>query len=292
MPVWLCGGLMTGLLTAAEPPQALFRGDGEPATYADLLAAALTTEVVLFGEQHDGAAAHLLEQRLASELLKLRPEQVKLGAEMLETDNQLVVDEFLAGLIREKDLLSNARVWPNHAKDYQPLLNLAQETKTPFIATNIPRRYAALVSRDGLDALNRLGTEAKLYFPPLPIEVDLSLPGYQGLMEMARGHEHMRFHPEYLAQAQAVKDATMAWSILRTRQPGDIFLHIHGTYHSEHHEGVVWYLHRAQPGLKLLTIATVRQATLDALDEESKDLADFVLVEPEKETEKPSGAAA
>ncbi len=37
-----------------------------------------------------------------------------LGAEMLEADNQLIVDEYLAGLIEHEHLAKEAKVWDNY----------------------------------------------------------------------------------------------------------------------------------------------------------------------------------
>lgn len=37
---------------------------------------------------------------------------------------------------------SLARLWVNYATDYAPLVELAKTLKFPFIATNVPRKYA------------------------------------------------------------------------------------------------------------------------------------------------------
>ena len=42
------------------------------------------------------------------------------GAEMLEADNQLIVDEYLAGLIEHEHLVNEAKVWENYETDYRP----------------------------------------------------------------------------------------------------------------------------------------------------------------------------
>ncbi len=46
----------------------------------------------------------------------------------------------------------------------------AKENKIPFIATNVPRRYANVVKDNGLPYLDSLSNEAKRYLPPLPIQ--------------------------------------------------------------------------------------------------------------------------
>ena len=72
----------------------------------------------------------------------------------------------------------------------------------------------------------------------LPIPYDSSLNCYQDILQATQGMPHMGAN---LAQAQAVKDATMAWYILKNA-PSDssIFLHFNGSYHSENYEGIVW----------------------------------------------------
>ncbi len=271
--------LLLPAVAAERPAYALFTSDGRPTDYGELLNRCLGADVILFGEQHDNPLCHWLEQSLASDLAAAQPGRLVLGAEVLETDDQLKVDELLAGVIRVKDFLAEAKTWDNHAADYQPLVDLAARSGLRFVATNIPRRYAALVSRDGLSALESLSDEARRFLPPLPIPVDLSLPGYQQLVTMAaEGHGGVK--GENLAAAQAVKDATMAWSIRRHLRAGERFLHVNGSYHGERREGIVWYLKQSSPNLSVLTIATRDQTALTALDQDAVGLADVVLVTP------------
>ena len=87
---------------------------------------ALEADVVCFGELHDDPIMHWLQQELVRSLFDQgRPS--RLGAEMLEADDQLVVDEYLAGWVNLDKLEAAANLWPNHATDYQPLLDLAKE---------------------------------------------------------------------------------------------------------------------------------------------------------------------
>jgi hypothetical protein len=81
--------------------------------------------------------------------------------------------------------------------------------------------------------------------------------------------------------AQASKDATMAYFILKHYTPGKTFIHYNGSYHSNNYEGIVWYLKQANPKLKILTIGTTEQSQLSTLEAETKGLADFILVTPE-----------
>ena len=98
------------------------------------------------------------------------------------------------------------------------------------------------------------------------------------------GEEAQSHITENLPKAQAIKDATMAWSILSHIQKGKVFLHFNGSYHSDNFEGIIWYLKQANPDLKILTISSVEQADLDDLSKDSEGVADFILVVPESMT--------
>ncbi|MGB2229530.1 MAG: ChaN family lipoprotein, partial [Flavobacteriales bacterium] len=115
---------------------ALYQGDGTPATWSDLVTEALEADVVCFGELHDDAVMHWLQQELVRSLLD-HGAQPCLGAEMLEADDQLVVNEYLAGVVNLDKLEAAANLWPNHATDYQPLLDLAKEHGLTMTATNV-----------------------------------------------------------------------------------------------------------------------------------------------------------
>jgi len=264
--------LSSCLLFAQEKsPYALFAKSGQQTTYAKLLDAAAKSEVVLFGEYHDNSVVHWLELELAKDLAAKAP--LVLGAEMFEADNQSQLNAYLAGTINQKQLDSLARLWPNYKTDYKPLVDLAKSSTVPFIATNIPRKYASLVYKKGFDALLDLPEQEKSWMAPLPIYYDASLPGYANMLAEMGGHGG-----DNLPKAQAIKDATMAYFISKNLPAMGVFLHYNGTYHSDNFEGIGFYLNRANPLLRLLTIATVTQADLSKLETDNRSKADFILV--------------
>ena len=105
-----------------------FRGTGEPVALSEVLAAAQQAEVCLIGETHDDPVAHQLELYLLVQMQARRP--CLLSLEMFETDVQPIVDEYLAGLIREDDLLQDARPWTNYWKDYRQMVEFCKGTLT------------------------------------------------------------------------------------------------------------------------------------------------------------------
>lgn len=250
----------------------LFTKEGKTTTYKKLLKeAAAAADVVLFGEYHDNSVVHWLQLELTKDLAEKR--KLVLGAEMLEADNQKQLNQYLKGEITQKQFDSTARLWKNYKTDYKPLVDFAKEKKFPFVATNIPRRYASMVFKNGLEELEKLSAEEKSWMAPLPILFDINLPGYQNMMSMQGGHAG-----DKMPKAQAIKDATMAHFIVQNLQPGTLFVHYNGTYHSDNFEGINWYLKKYKSELKIITIATVEQKDIAKLAKEEYNKADFILV--------------
>lgn len=268
------------LETHGGPAYRLYDKEGEQIPYDKTIDILAHAEVVLFGELHDNALIHHLQRSMTEDLFKKKKGELILGAEMLEADNQLVLDEYLAGMILHRHLVAEAKVWDNYETDYSVLVDFAKEHGLKFIATNIPRRYASLVSRESIEALNSLSDEAKQYIAPLPIVVDLATPGYRKMREMNLDMRHgMQMTPENLVAAQAVKDATMAFFIIRNRAATQLFLHFNGVYHSQNYGGIYWYLKKTDPGLTVLTLSSVEGRHLKFRDE-YKGLGDVILVVP------------
>lgn len=252
-------------------PYQLFDKNGKKTTYNKLLKASTNTEVVLFGEYHNNSISHWLELELTKDIAEKKP--VVLGAEMIEADNQKQLDQYLKGEINQKQLDSTARLWSNHKTDYKPLVDFAKDNNRQFVATNIPRRYASMVSKKGFEALETLSAEEKTWIAPLPIPYDAELPGYVEMMKMMGEHASPN-----MPKAQAMKDATMAYFIQKNQQENTVFIHYNGTYHSDNYEGINWYLKKQNPNIQIITIATVEQKDLSKLEKEYYNKADFILV--------------
>lgn len=265
--------LLSSIVFQAQDKKAyqLFDKNGKKVTYKKLLKSAETTQVVLFGEFHNNAISHWLELELTKDIAADMP--IVQGAEMLEADNQKQLNQYLNGEIDQKKLDSTARLWKNYPTDYKPLVDFAKENKTPFVATNIPRRYAAMVSKKGFEALQTLTEEEKSWIAPQPIPYDANLPGYVAMMKMMGDHTSPN-----MPKAQASKDATMAYFINANLKEGSVFIHYNGSYHSDNFEGISWYLKTYNTSVKIVTIATVEQKDLTKLESENYNKADYILV--------------
>ena len=252
----------------------IFNKKGKKQSYKKMLKKLEKADVVFFGELHNNAIIHWLELQVTKDLAKKR--NLVLGAEMLEADNQEALDKYLQSKIDKKALDTTARLWPNFKTDYKPLVDFAKKNNLKFIATNVPRRNAKIVFRKGFEGLEKLSETEKKWIAPLPISYDKNLPGYVKMLEMMGGHGG-----ENLPKAQAIKDATMAYFIGKNLEKNKLFLHYNGSYHSNNFEGIVWYLKKKNPNLKILTITTVEQNQLKKLEEENKGIADFTIAVPE-----------
>ena len=266
---------------ADKPAYQFYTQSLKSTSYDALLKQASEADVVLFGELHNNPICHWLELQLAKDLYARKKDQLILGAEMFETDNQSALTAYASGQSTGEEFAKQARLWQNYDTDYRPITDFAREQKIPFIATNVPRKYASLVARQGLAAL-----------APLPLTVDLTLPGYKNMLDMMGGsshggsmananpHEGATEGAANFARAQAIKDATMAYFIGQNWSAGKTVLHVNGAYHSNNFEGISWYLKKQHPDLKILTISSVELENIMKPEKENKDLANYVLAIP------------
>lgn len=268
-----------------KPAYIIYDAEGKEVKYKNLVEDALKADIVFFGEQHNNPISHWLELEVAKDLYAEKKGSLILGAEMFEADNQLILDEYLSGQIAQKNFEKEAKLWDNYQTDYKPLVEFAKTNNLIFVATNIPRRYASVVNKKGFEGLDSLFAEAKKYIAPLPVKYDPELKGYKSMLEMMEGQGGAGGHAtENLPKAQAIKDATMANSILKNWKPGTTFLHYNGAYHTDNYEGIIWYLKQEKPELKILTISTIEQDTIDSMKAESLKLADYIICVPTEMT--------
>lgn len=269
---------ISGFSLAQTAAYQLYDKNGKKVNFEKMAKKLAEKDVILFGELHNDPIAHWMQYKLTQHLHELG--SLSLGAEMIEADDQLYLDDYLAGVLDQKGFDTLARLWFNHKTDYKPLVDFSKENKLPFIATNVPRRYASKVYKNGFEVLSDLSDAEKEWIAPLPIPYDAELPGYKAMQTMMSDHANENF-----PKAQAIKDATMAHFIVQhlTDNPRT-FLHFNGAYHSNNYEGVFWYIKQYNPLLTIGTISTVLQSDVQQLKPEHKGIADYVLVVDEDMT--------
>ncbi len=253
----LCALLLSQVaMSPAQPDSTLYRiydtHLGREITLHDLANALHRADVVFFGEEHNDSVAHVLQ----FELLKAMNEQytnVALSMEMFVSDDQLVLDEYLSGLITERNLSKDAVLWNNY-KDYRPLVEYAKEHQLYVLAANAPSRYTNRVTREGLESLNALDKSAKRILAPLPIDT-LTGAYYDKFAGLMGGHEGMGNLKIY--QSQNLWDATMAHRISKLARKKTIkkILHLNGRFHSDEKLGTVAQLRKYAPRLSVANIS-------------------------------------
>ena len=268
----------------AQAPDAVRVYDAAGQTsLAAVAEAAAGADVVFLGEIHNDSVGHAVERwlleavhdRVAAE----RP--VVLALEMAETDVHPVLGEYLVGLIRERDWLAAARPWANYEADYRPLVEFAREHGLPVVASNVPGRYASLVSRrGGLAVLDSLSAEARAWLPPLPVAPpsDAVVTKFTDLMGgMAHGSGPS---VEGMLAAQNLRDATMASRIAEALEqyPGALVVHVNGSFHSEGGLGIPEHLARYAPDAHAFVVTLRPTADLNAAPAVEGD--DVVILTP------------
>lgn len=287
-------------LPLPEPQDAHYRiydATGKAALMEDVLAALDRVEVVCVGELHDDAAGHAFEAELLKGALshnsainaKTKQRSLALSLEMFERDVQIVLDEYLRGLVTEKHFLSSSRPWNNYQTDYRPLIEFAREHNLSVLASNAPARYVNRVSRLGTTSLKDLTGAAKEWLAPLPYEP--ASPAYaakfnqlmnsSGMNGSAQASASSPHGNAFLLDAQSLRDATMAYAITQQlkRQAGALLIHVNGNFHSEERLGVPEQILHYRPKTRTLVITIVNDKSYPDFDAARLGkLGDFIIV--------------
>jgi len=251
----------------------------DAAQRTEITLAALTDRIpsgsiLIFGEQHDDSTGHILESLVFEMLSQKFNNDIVLTMEMLESDIQPVVDEYLSGLISEKNFRKEARTWNNY-DDYRPLVEYARQQGIRVIAANAPARYVNLVTRRGLSALNELSRQSKKYIAPLPVDT-LNGDYYTRFLEAMGGHTIPGMH---LYESQNLWDATMAYFIHKARKKYKpaVVMQLNGRFHSDYHSGIAERLNKRKN--KVITISCLPFTDIKRGDRaQYQALADYIIL--------------
>lgn len=242
-------------------------------------------DVLFFGEEHDDSVAHVLELRILEALQAKFGKQVALSMEMFDRDVQLVMNEYLMGIIKEKHFLKDARVWNNY-KDYKPLVELAKAKGLDVVCANAASRYSNLAGREGIDGLMKLPKASRGFYAPLPYA--LASGAYRDKLNglMQHGDAAPANAPALktgfdLISAQSLWDATMAYSIheyLKAHKGQKVY-QINGRFHSDEYFAIVTQLKNYNPKLKSVVISSGSDENWPNIKwEEHTGNGDFIIV--------------
>jgi uncharacterized iron-regulated protein len=235
-------------------------------------------DILFFGEEHNDSICHYLEAEIFKALHGRFQNQIVLSMEMFETDCQMIVDEYLQGLITEERFLRDARPWANY-HDYRPAVEYAREHKLDVIAANPPRRYVNMVSRKGMRSLDSLSKHAKKFLPPLPY--DTAGGRYrEKFLEFMRGGspgtDNFR-----IFYSQNLWDAGMSHSIYQywSKNKGKKIFHLLGRFHSDEKLGTLAQLQKKKSSLRILNISSFSDASFSNPDwEKFAVLGDYIVL--------------
>lgn len=233
-------------------------------------------DVIFFGEEHNDSIGHDIELALF-QLLEQRYKNVALSLEMFQSDTQLVLDEYISGLITPTNLAKDGRLW-NNFNDYEPLIAFARTTQTPVLAANAPSRYTNRVSKHGLESLTDLSESAKKLLAPLPIDT-LTGPYYEKFVQIMGGHDKLSGMKIY--QSQNLWDATMAYRISKfaDRLKQVKILHINGRFHSDEKMGTFQQLKKYAPHLEAANISCFSHQEFENPKwEDFQGLGDYIIL--------------
>jgi uncharacterized iron-regulated protein len=253
------------LIISAQPYYKIYdTAKQKEVTIDDIVTAMDKADVLFYGEEHNDSVGHTIERDLFYKLAEMYPRQAVLSLEMFETDTQPVLNEYLADLIREKNLITDARAWKNY-KDYRPMVELARQKHLPVIAANAPGRYTNRVTRLGLNSLQQLDAVAKSWLAPLPIDTATGAY-YEKFVQIMGGHGAMGGMQIY--RSQNLWDATMAYSIAKylKEHRGSKILQINGSFHSEDKLGAAGQLKKYAPAARVINIATYSVENFTTID--------------------------
>ncbi|MGB0403818.1 MAG: ChaN family lipoprotein [Salibacteraceae bacterium] len=266
-----------------KKPFQIFDKKGNSTTYESLYNSCLEADIILFGELHNNSIIHWLQLELSKDLSLDSNVSVVFGAEMFEKHQQMPLNEYLSGVSNFKTFKTETKLWNNTKTDYLPLVDVAKNTESNFTATNVPRILAKQVAKMGLDSFyNILNDSIKELMAPAPIPIDYKAPGYKELLEMDFGGQH-GMNTKLMVEAQALKDATMASSILQSFEEGKKYLHFHGNFHSKNWGGIAWYLNEYDKKKRILIISS-EESKDGSFNSEWKKSADYIFVTPENMT--------
>ena len=261
----------------SKPAYQLYNNKGKLANYDKMIKDLAKSDMVFFGEYHTNPISHWMQIEMAKSFYKIKGNQLVFGAEMFENGNQLVMDEYLAGFYDEKKMIPEmTQMWENYKTDYKPLVEFAKENNLRFIATNIPRRYASMINKGGMEVLKKLSPEARALIGP-DLEKYFDIAVYADMKDKMGSH----VPPNMLniQTAQASKDATMAHFSVKNFNEGDLFFHLDGAYHSDNKRGIIWWVNKIKPGLNIKSITTTTQSEWDEMTkEEKRNIAEYIVV--------------
>ena len=248
---------------------------GDHLTWSTFIDDVTQADVIVLGEEHDDATGHAVQLAVVEDVLNERSGGV-VAMEMLERDEQILIDDYVDGLIDATTFAkeTGSTDWAGKGSWmawYQPVVDAALERNARVVAANAPRRYARLARVQGWDAIREL-PEARSWLvelPPEPIEGTYRDRFYEIMSPSDHGEDDETdlSYIDTFYDAQQVWDATMADSVVKAiGEHGSPVILLLGRFHSDHDGGTVQEIRRQLPDHRIRTISleTSRGEPLEA----------------------------
>jgi uncharacterized iron-regulated protein len=261
-----------------------FDGRGQRVEWSAMRSAAAGADVLVIGETHGHAlgleaAACLFDDILAD------GRDAALLLEFIERDEQVAVDDYLAGVTDEAGFRAAAgRNEGNYPPGHARMLEAARAAGRPVYAANAPRRYVRMTTSAGYEKLAGLTrAQRRLFAIPDPLVEGRYRDDFFALMSgMSHGPAGTEEGTppdmvEKMYRSQQMWDATMAESVVSAVRAGDRpAVLVVGRFHSDFDGGTVQLIRRAAPELNIVTVSMVASAE-PTLSPDDLGRADFVV---------------
>ncbi len=195
-------------------------------------------KIVYVGEYHDRFAHHNIELEIIKSLYRKNAE-IAIGMEMFQRPFQSVLDDYIGGILEEREFLKKTEYFSRWGYDYnlyKPILDFARAWKIPVVALNLRREITDKVSQNGMDSLNE--DEKK----EIPEQTNFSDDSYRErlLRVFAEHKDSSERNFDFFYQAQVLWDETMSRSIdeYLKKNPGRQMIVIAGQGHFIYGSGI------------------------------------------------------
>lgn len=270
---------------------AFFQANGTPLnkmTFFEKLKSRIQTKpknVILLGENHSDPSSHVLELEILQKAAELKPGETALSLEFFDRSAQAVLDEYLLDFIDYDTFLDHSHPPANH-QDYRPLIDFCKANKLPVIAANCSRRHSRLMSRQGLEAMEKLAEESELHrnflLPPLPVQPPSQLyeANFRATMGIVGSEGLDDDRITRMLGAQSLWDATMAHSITKALYRSNLVVHVAGYFHVKQNLGIPEHLahYCTEIDYGQTTIVMLPEEDLVFTELEHKDAADLIVL--------------
>lgn len=264
----------------------MFQGEtGAPVAWDDLVARAAQADVVLIGENHGHELGLAFASELWADVLKQRADAV-LSLEFFTRDEQSRLDAYLAGIWDEESFrkATNKVSEAAYPAGHRAMVEAAKAAGRPVIASNAPRIYVRVASRESFEKLASLSASQRtLYRIPDALPTGRYRQDFDAIMSSMGSHgdtppsnEQVKARLDASFRAQSLWDWTMADSIATAMASGGPVVQVVGRFHSDFRGGLYEALVRLEPQARIVIVSVV-DADADALREEDRGRGDVVV---------------